>query len=174
MNIASKIVIPFFILFVILSGFKKKLDIYNSFLNGAREGAKICLNIFPSIMAMTFAINIFLDSNFIYKLLSVASPIFLKFHIPLEILPMAILRPISGTATLTIMNNIFYLHNPDSFLGNLASVIQGCTDTTIYVLALYFGSIGIKKTRYSLVVGLFADFVGIVMAFVITYFFFTK
>lgn len=87
-------------------------------------------------------------------------------------MPMALLRPISGTATLAIMNDVFINFGPDSYIGRLASVLQGCTDTTIYVLALYFGSIGIKKTRYSLPVGLFADLVGITVAFLITMLFF--
>ena len=85
---------------------------------------------------------------------------------------MALLRPISGTASLAIMNDIFITHGPDSYLGRLASVLQGCTDTTIYVLALYFSSINIKKTRYALPVGLFADLIGIIVAFLITSFLF--
>ena len=96
----------------------------------------------------------------------------MKVNIPLDILPMAILRPISGTATLAIMNDIFMSYGPDSHAGRLASVLQGCTDTTIYVLALYFGFIGVKKIRYSLVVGLIAYLIGITIAFILTAIFF--
>ena len=96
----------------------------------------------------------------------------MKYNIHFYILPMAILRPISGTATLAIMNDIFMSYGPDSYAGRLASVLQGCTDTTIYVLALYFGSIGVKKIRYSLVVGLIADLIGITIAFILTAIFF--
>ena len=172
MNTLSKIVIPIFVVFVIFYGFKKKINIYDSFLNGAKEGLMISFNIFPSIIAMVFAINIFLDSNFVYEVLAFFKPILQMFNIPLEIMPMAILRPISGTATLAIMNDIFIKYGPDSYIGRLASVLQGCTDTTIYVLALYFSSIGIKKIRYSLGVGLFADLVGITIGFLITMLFF--
>lgn len=172
MNTLSKIVIPIFVVFVIFYGFKKKINIYDSFLNGAKEGLMISFNIFPSIIAMVFAINIFLDSNFVYEVLTFFKPILQMFNIPLEIMPMAILRPISGTATLAIMNDIFIKYGPDSYIGRLASVLQGCTDTTIYVLALYFSSIGIKKIRYSLGVGLFADLVGITVGFLITMLFF--
>lgn len=168
MNTLSKIVIPLFVLFVIFYGFIKKINIYDAFLDGAKEGLQISFNIFPSIIAMVFAINIFLDSNFVYEILGIFKPILNIFNIPLEILPMAILRPISGTATLAIMNDIFVYFGPDSYAGRLASVLQGCTDTTIYVLALYFGSIGVKKIRYSLGVGLFADLVGISVAFLLT------
>ena len=172
MNLFSKIVIPVFIVFVVFYGFKKKINVYESFLEGAKEGLIISFNIFPSIIAMVFAINIFLDSNFVYDVLGFFSPLLKFINIPIEIMPMAILRPISGTASLAIMNDIFINYGPDSYIGRLASVLQGCTDTTIYVLALYFSSVGIKKIRYSLGVGLFADLVGITVAFLITMLFF--
>lgn len=172
MNSFSKIVIPLFVIFVIFYGFKKKINIYDAFINGAKEGLMISFNIFPSIIAMVFAINIFLDSNFVYEILGVLTPYLNTINIPLDIIPMAILRPISGTATLAIMNDIFINFGPDSYAGRLASVLQGCTDTTIYVLALYFSSIGVKNIRYSLWVGLFADLVGITVAFLITMLFF--
>ena len=108
-------------------------------------------------------------SNFINDILFFLKPL---INIPLDIIPMALLRPISGTATLAIMQNIFSLYGPDSFIGYLASTLQGCTDTTIYVLALYFGSIKIYKTRYALIVGLFADLIGIISAIVIVSFYF--
>ena len=172
MNTLSKIVIPLFVFFVVFYGFIKKVNLYESFLEGAKEGLHISVNIFPNVLAMVFAINIFLDSNFVYEILKVFEGFLMKVNIPLDILPMAILRPISGTATLAIMNDIFMSYGPDSYAGRLASVLQGCTDTTIYVLALYFGSIGVKKIRYSLVVGLIADLIGITIAFILTAIFF--
>lgn len=172
MNTLSKIVIPLFVFFVVFYGFIKKVNLYDSFLEGAKEGLHISVNIFPNVLAMVFAINIFLDSNFVYEILRVFEGFLMKVNIPLDILPMAILRPISGTATLAIMNDIFMSYGPDSYPGRLASVLQGCTDTTIYVLALYFGSIGVKKIRYSLVVGLIADLIGITIAFILTAIFF--
>lgn len=172
MNTLSKIVIPLFVFFVVFYGFIKKVNLYDSFLEGAKEGLHISVNIFPNVLAIVFAINIFLDSNFVYEILRVFEGFLMKVNIPLDILPMAILRPISGTATLAIMNDIFMSYGPDSYAGRLASVLQGCTDTTIYVLALYFGSIGVKKIRYSLVVGLIADLIGITIAFILTAIFF--
>ncbi len=172
MNTFSKLVIPLFVVFVIFYGFIKKVNLYDSFLEGAKDGLSISFNIFPNVMAMVFAINIFLDSNFVYEVLSIFKPLLNYINVPLDILPMAILRPISGTATLAIMNDIFTNFGPDSYAGRLASVLQGCTDTTIYVLALYFGSVGVKKIRYSLGVGLIADLIGIVIAFILTALFF--
>lgn len=169
MKLFSIIVIPLFILFVVFYGYIKKVDVYSSFLEGAKEGMKIVYNIFPAVLAMVFAVNIFLDSNILPFLLR---PITNILNLPPEILPMAFLRPISGTASMSIMTKIFEIYGPDTYPGRLASVLQGCTDTTIYVLALYFGSIGVKKIRYSLVVGLIADLIGITIAFILTAIFF--
>lgn len=173
MSTISRVIIPVFVIFVIFYGFIKKVNIYDAFLDGAKEGLQISFNIFPSILAMVFAINIFLDSNFVYEVMGFLSPILKYVNIPIDIMPMAVLRPISGTATLAIMNDIFIKYGPDSYIGRLASVLQGCTDTTIYVLALYFSSVGVKKIRYSLKVGLLADLIGISVAFILTSLFFS-
>lgn len=169
MNTFSIIVIPFFILLVVFNGYLKKIDIYTSFLNGAKDGLKIVYNIFPAVLAMVFAVNIFLDSNILPFLLK---PVTSILNLPTEILPMAFLRPISGTASISIMTKIFEIYGPDTYPGRLASVIQGCTDTTIYVIALYYSSVKITKSRYTIVVGLLADLVGLIMAFILTSIFF--
>lgn len=172
MSTISKFFIPLFVLFVIFYGFKKRVFIYDTFLEGAKEGLVTAFHIFPSVVAMVFAINIFLNSGILETIFHVFTPILNALHIPISVLPMAFVRPISGTASLAIMNDIFMKLGPDSFAGRLASTIQGCTDTTIYVLALYFGSVKINKTRHALSTGLFADFVGIVASFVIVSLFF--
>ena len=172
MNIASKIIIPLFVIFIIFYGVKKKVNVYDNFLVGDKEGLIMVFHITTTIIAMVFAVNIFLDSRFLEGTLSFLEPVFKLINIPIDILPMAILRPISGTASLAIMNEIFINFGPDSFVGRLASTLQGCTDTTIYVLALYYGSIRVTKSRYSLPVGLFADLMGIIAAFIITFIFF--
>ena len=172
MNLLSKIVLPIFIIVIIGSGIKHKVNVYDTFLTGAKEGLVMVFHIAPTLIAMVFAVNLFLDSHFLIDVLGFLKPLFSVIHIPLDILPMALLRPISGSASLAILNDIFVSFGPDSFIGRLASTLQGCTDTTIYVLALYFGSIHITKTKYALPVGLFADFMGIIAAFLITYLFF--
>ena len=172
MNMLSKIIIPLSVFFIIFYGARKKINVYDSFLVGAKEGLIMVFHIAPTIIAMVFAVNVFLDSKFLEGALSFLKPLFELSQIPIDILPMAILRPISGTASLAIMNEIFIAFGPDSFIGRLSSTLQGCTDTTIYVLALYFGSIKITKTRYALPVGLFADLMGIIAAFIITFIFF--
>lgn len=169
MKIISIMVLPIFVLIIICYGYFKKIDIYNSFLKGAKEGLEIVLNITPAILAMVFAVNIFLDSDILSFLLY---PIHEIVLIPNEVASMAFLRPISGTASMSIMTTIFQQYGPDSFYGRLTSVLQGCTDTTIYVIALYYGSIKVSKTRYTIFVGLMADLVGIIMAFILTNIFF--
>ena len=172
MNTLSKIIIPLFVLLIIFYGVKKKVNVYDCFLEGAKEGLIMVFHIAPTIVAMVFAVNIFLDSHFLEGILGFLKPVLGLINVPLDIIPMAVLRPISGSATLAIMKDIFGKFGPDSFVGRLASTLQGCTDTTIYVLALYFGSVKISKTRYALKVGLFADFMGIMAAFIITKIFF--
>lgn len=172
MNIISKAIIPIFVLIVIFNGYYKKVSIYDVFLEGAKDGLIMVFKIFPSILAMVFAINIFLDSNILEIIFNFFTPLLTKINLPISILPMAFVRPISGTASLAIMNDIFLNYGPDSFVGRLASTIQGCTDTTIYVLALYFGSVKINKTRYALSTGLFADLIGILSSFLIVRLFF--
>ena len=124
-------------------------------------------SLFPTFIAMILAINLFINSGFLEYILSFFKGVFELIKVPVEILPLAIVRPISGSASLAYLNNIFTKYGPDSFIGLLSSVIQGCTDTTLYVITLYFGSIGIKKIRYSLIAGLCADLIGIIASIVI-------
>ena len=166
----SDYIIPIIIVIILTYSIYKKRNIYEDFLNGAKDGLSLIINIIPAIFAFTFAINIFIKSNSSNLLLILLKPIF--GSIPLDIIPMIFLRPISGTATLSVMQNIFSIYGPDSYIGYLASTIQGCTDTTLYVLTLYFSSIKITKTRYALYVGLFADLIGIISAFVVVSFYF--
>ena len=128
--------------------------------------------IFPCLLAMMLGINIFLKSGVLNFFIELLKPIFDIIRVPIEVLPMMIMRPISGTSSLAILNNLFSDFGPDSFIGRLGSVIQGSTDTTFYVLTLYFGSVGIKKIRYSLWAGLFADVVGIIASIMVVHFFF--
>jgi spore maturation protein B len=154
------------ILGIITYGYYKKIDLYNSFIEGAKEGIKTAIGIFPYTVSMVFAVNIFLHSGIIDAIFSPLKSL-ASFSFSFDIIPMALLRPINGSASTVIMMNIFKTCGPDSFMGRLASTLQGSTDTTLYVLTLYFGSVGITKTRYSLEVGFFADFIGILMSFVI-------
>lgn len=154
--------VPIIVLVIILYGYIKRCNIYDSFVDGALDGLKIVIQILPVMLAMIFAVNIFIGSG-------VLELIGGKYK---EVIPMIVLRPISGNASLAMLSKIYQECGVDSFISFLASVIQGATDTTIYVLALYFGSIKVKNSRYALSVGLFADFCGILTALIVAKFFF--
>ncbi len=140
---------------------------YDSFTTGVSESFKMVKTLFPTLLSMIFAINIFISSGFLDFIFKLLTPIISIIKIPVEILPIALMRPISSGASLAYLNNIFERFGPDSFIGFLSSVIQGCTDTTLYVISLYFGYIGIKKIRYSLFAGFMADLIGIVASIIV-------
>ena len=172
MTTISNLIIPVLVLFIIIYGISKKINIYDEFLVGSKESFTMVLKIFPCLLAMILGINIFLKSGILDFFMNLINPLFNYIKIPIQALPMMIMRPISGSSTLAILNNIFIDYGPDSLIGRLCSVIQGSTDTTLYVITLYFGSIGIKKIRYALWAGLFADLVGITASIIIVNFFF--
>ncbi len=167
MNNISNYIIPIIVLIIILYALKKRVDIYDTFIDGTKESFDMTLKVFPNLLAMVFGVNIFLKSGVLDFIFNNLKPIFSYINVQIEILPMAIMRPISGSASLAILNDIFLNYGPDSFIGTVASIIQGSTDTTFYVLTLYFGSIGIKKIRYAMWAGLFSDLVGIVTAIIL-------
>lgn len=155
------------VIFIVVYGFIKKVDVYDTFIDGVKESFSMIKNLFPTFIAMILAINLFVNSGFLDFVLSLLKPAFNAIKFPGELFPLALVRPISGSASLAYLNNIFTTHGPDSFIGLLGSVMQGCTDTTFYVISLYFGCIGIKKIRYSLFAGLCADLIGIVASIVV-------
>lgn len=167
MQTIANLLIPLIAMTVIIYGLYKKVNIYDSFINGVSEGLKMSLEIFPTIMAMVIAINITTSSGIINYLTEILSYPLSLIKFPSEILPIALLRPISSSASLIVMNDILKIYGPDSFLGMLASIIQGSTDTTIYILGMYFSSVGIKKIKYSLIVGLLADLSCIIIALIV-------
>lgn len=165
-------IIPLIVVTIIIYGIYKKVDIFDTFIDGVKEGMKLSINLFPTIFAMIIAITLITDSNIINYICNLLKPLFSKISFPTEVLPLALLRPISGSSSLVILNDILAKYGPDSFIGRLSSVIQGSTDTTIYIISMYFASIGIKKTKYSLTVGLLADLLSVIISFIMVNIFF--
>ena len=163
----ANIILPLMVLGIVMYGVYKKVDVFDVFIVGVKEGLSMSLQIFPTILAMIISVNIFLKSNILQDITIYLQPIFSFLNFPTEILPLAILRPVSGSSSLIMLNNILSTYGVDSFIGRVASVIQGSTDTTIYILGLYFGSVGIKKIKYSLLVGLLADLSCIIIALIV-------
>lgn len=172
MKMISSLFIPILVLVVIIYGAYKKVNVYDSFVSGAKEGLPMVLSMFFSLLAMIFGVNIFLKSGVIDYFLEFLKPFLFLVNIPSEVLPVAIMRPLSGSFGLALLNDMYKVYGPDSFVSVLASVIQGSSDTTLYVITLYFGTIGIKKIKYALWVGLLTDLFMVIVALVLVPLFF--
>jgi spore maturation protein B len=159
--------IPFIIGFILLYGTMKKVPTYETFVEGGKEGIQIAFSIIPYLVGMMVAIGIFRASGALEFFVGLLKPLLLKVGIPPEIIPLALIRPISGNAALGMMTDLISTHGPDSYIGRLASVIQGSTDTTMYVLTVYFGAVGVKKMGDALKVGLLADLAGFIVAVIV-------
>lgn len=164
--------IPLVVIIIIIYGIYKKIDIFDTFIIGVKEGMKLSINLFPTIFAMIIAITMITDSGIINYICNIMRPLFIKIAFPTEVIPLAILRPISGSSSLVVLNDILTRYGTDTLIGRLASVMQGSTDTTIYIISMYFTSVGIKKIRYSLIVGLLADLLSVIISFIMVNIFF--
>ncbi|QQS34863.1 MAG: spore maturation protein [Ignavibacteriales bacterium] len=156
--------IPFLIISFIVYGAVKKVKVYEQFIEGAKEGFNIAIRIIPYLVAMLMAIGIFRAGGAMDWLVDLLEPVLSMIGMPAEALPMALMRPLSGSGSLGIMTEIISVHGADSFMGVLVSTFYGSTETTFYVLAVYFGAVNIKKTRHALPAGLIADIIGILAA----------
>jgi len=163
-EIISKLAIPLLILLFVGYGLFKRVKVYESFVDGAKEGFNIAVKIIPYLVAMLIAIGIFRAGGAMDWLIYVLKPVTNLIGMPAEALPMALMRPLSGSGSLGLMTDIMKVHGPDSFIGILVSTFQGSTETTFYVLAVYFGAVNIKSTRHAVPVGLIADVAGILGA----------
>ena len=159
----SKIIIPIITIIIIIYALIKKVDIYQKFLDGVKEGLGLSLDIFPSMFAMIISVSVLIKSNIITD---ISSLININFF-PKEILPIAILRPISSSSSIMILNNILNTFGPDSVVGKTASIITGSTDTTIYIIGMYYASVKIKNIKHSLIVGLLADLSCVLISIII-------
>jgi spore maturation protein B len=153
--------IPAIIVFIPLyAALRRKVPVYETFVEGAKDGFGTAINIIPHLVGMMVAISMFRASGALELMLSAVRPLFDSVGIPSEVLPLGILRPLTGAGSLAFTTDLIQNFGPDSMIGRIASTIQGSTDTTLYVLTVYFGAIGIRRTRYALKVGLFSDLVG--------------
>lgn len=161
----SNYLLPLLVIFIIVYGLYKKVDIYDTFLEGAKESFDMIFHMFPNILGMVLGVNLFVKSGILDLLFS----LFFKTttSVLFEVIPLGIVRPISGSAALAMLNNLLSTFGPDSLVGKIGSVMQGSTDTTLYVISLYFGTVGVKKIKNSLWVALAADIVSIVGSIVV-------
>ena len=155
------VAVELWILFVVIVGIVKKVKIYEVFVEGAKEGFTIGVRIIPYLVAMLVAIGIFRAGGAMEILSSILAPVTKLIGMPPEALPMALVRPLSGSGALGVMSEIINSHGPDSLVGRLVSVMMGSSETTFYVLAVYFGAVGITRTRQAVPAGIIADIVSV-------------
>lgn len=169
-NYISIIAMPLVILLIIVNGLKERVSVFDIFLKGATDGLEIVLKIFPTLIGLFVAIGMLRSSGIIDFIIGLISPITNFFKIPSEILPLAMLRPISGSASMAVATDIIKVNGVDSFIGKLASIIMGSTETTLYTIAVYTSCVKIKDTRGILIAALLADLTGILVSVLICYY----
>src|SRR5690625_3284628 len=163
----SSFIIPCFILLILVVASIKRLPTYELFVEGGKEGIQMAFSLLPFLLGMIVSISILRSSGALDAFIQLITPLLVWLGIPPEIVPLALIRPISGTAALGMTTELTQYYGPDSFVGRLAATMQGSTDTTLYILTIYFGAVGIKRMRYALKVGLLADLIGITASIII-------
>ena len=163
----SNLAMPLIMLIIVTYGLKEKVKVFDLFLDGAKDGTNMVIKIFPTLIGLFFAISALRSSGIIDLTVKIISPILNILHIPSEIMPLALLRPISGSASMAVATDIMKSYGVDSFIGILAGVIMGSTETTLYTIAVYTGSIKVKNTRFVLAAALIADLFGILASVLI-------
>ena len=166
-NYLSNLAIPGTILLILVYGIIEKKKVFDIFLNGAKEGIEIVIKIFPTLIGLFVAIGALRSSGILDFIIKLIYPIVEFFNIPTEIMPLAILRPISGSASVAIGSDIMTQYGVDSKIGLITSTIMGSTETTLYTIAIYTSVIGVKKTRFVLIAALIGDLIGILSSVVI-------
>lgn len=171
-NLISLWALPSVILIILTVAIIRKVPIYEAFVEGAKDGVKVSFNIIPYLVAIIVAVSMLRASGIIDALAGLMSGILTKIHLPADVLPLTIVRSLSGSAALGVFSDIVSNNDINSYTSKLAAIMMGSSETTFYVLTVYFGAVGIKKYRYALLTGLCADFIGIVAAICVARFFF--
>lgn len=161
-NFLSSVSMPMVILFIIIYGVREKNKVFDSFLDGAKEGIKTTLSILPTLVGLFFAIGALRSSGVIDLITKIVSPLLNILNFPSELVPLSLLRPISGSGSIAVATDIMKNCGVDTLIGNIASTIMGSTETTLYTIAIYTSCVKVKKTRYILLAALTADVVGII------------
>lgn len=159
-NFLSNLAMPIVILGIVAFGLKEKVKVFDTFLEGAKEGVEITLSLFPTLVGLFVAIGTLRASGVLDIIINFLTPILNIIHFPSEIMPLAMLRPISGSSSIAVATDIMKKYGVDSNIGIIASTIMGSTETTLYTIAIYSSCVKIKKTRFVLIAALIGDIVG--------------
>jgi spore maturation protein B len=163
-GLLSVFVIPLVLVGFPLYGLYKRVPVYESFVDGAKEGFQVAVRIIPYLVAILFAVGMFRASGAMDAITNVLRPALALFGFPAEVLPMAILRPLTGSGSAALVAEMVQTYGEDSILVKMAAVMYGSSETTFYVVAVYFGAVNIKRTRHAVAAGLTADFAAAVLA----------
>ena len=165
-NYISSAAIPTVILIIIMYGVIQKVKVYDTFIDGAKEGIEIVFRLFPTLIGIFLAVGALRNSGIIDLIINI-TPVTSLLKIPSQVLPLAMLRPISGSASMAVAVDIMQKYGVDTTIGLITSTIMGSTETTLYTIAVYTSCVGIKKTRFVLFAALMADLVGIISSVII-------
>jgi spore maturation protein B len=168
MNYLIKSIIAIIILAIVVYGMAKGVKVYECFVEGAKDGLSICLRIFPYLLAMLVAIAVFRESKALDYFITLVKPVVKLIGLPPEVVPLVLVKPLSGSGALGVLSDILMKHGPDSFIGRLSSVIMGTTETIFYTLTVYFGAVNVKKIRHTLWAAILADLTAVIMAITFT------
>lgn len=160
----SSYIIPITVLIIVVFGLINKVDVFNEFIEGARENLKVGIEILPALIALVTVISMFKMSGAVNIITRLAEPVTSFLGFPSECVPLALIRPISGSGALAVYESILTENHPDSFIGRVASIMMGSTETTFYTIAVYYSVTKIKKTRHTLACALAGDFTGFIVS----------
>lgn len=160
----DNMIVPAVMCGILIYGLYREVDVFGVFLTGAREGLQTAVDILPSLVALMTCVGMFKASGALDVLTYAMQPVSEAFKLPGEVIPLAILRPISGSGALVIFDDLLRTYGPDSYIGRVASVLEGSSETTFYTIAVYFGAVQVSKIRHTLPASLTADLVGFLMS----------
>ncbi|MGL6173442.1 MAG: spore maturation protein [Cellulosilyticaceae bacterium] len=168
----SDFLVPTVMIAIVVYGLLKQVNVYESFVEGASEGLKVVVNILPTLIGLMMAVGMLRTSGALDGIVSLFKPLIDFLHFPAEVVPIAMMRTVSSSASTGLILDIFKTYGPDSFLGRLVSIMFGCTETIFYTMSVYFMAIKVKKTRYTVVGALLATLVGIIASYFLTIYLF--
>lgn len=168
----SLAILPIMIAVILVAAAIKRVPVYEEFIEGAKDGFKVSIQIIPYLVALIVAISMFRASGAIDWIASIFGIVLQKLAIPCDIIPIMLTRSLSGSATLGLFSDIASTYGPEEYITKLAAIMVGSSETTFYVLSVYFGAVGIRKFRYAILTGIMADIIGIILAILVARWFF--
>ena len=163
-NAVAAWAVPVFATFILIMGMCKRVPVFDEFTAGAAEGLQSCIKLLPTLAALMTAVSMLRASGFLELITAAFSPVAQKIGLPPDVLPLALLRPVSGSGSLVMLENIYATFGADSLAGRVASVMQSSTETTFYTIAVYYGATGVKRTRHTLAAAAGGDVTGAIVS----------